>query len=407
MVMNSSKRINTQQPESIISSDEAILSIEEAQENVYCFLSDIVKQLPPEGALQEFKRLFIEHNDTIISEPVAEIYKIVISNNQEAFRHTIKRCCYILINNWKLDRNYQFIQKLIEILASPTISQNSLSPTIRQLRSWVKDFVISRDYQDLKLFAAKFDKTALSSRYSSNVLVAQSTNSKNPVEQREAAQHRAKQLNYRYKFDLAMYMAGSQSASTNKKSKNLDGLPDDVMHLIKTIVAKRNPATYTVITNAFLEQNKNVKYKEFKKNLQKYLIFSSEKQENVNVLKESLVSKLSILYQKEDEKMITNELILKTSTQIINCLTIENYGEPSKLFILLMSQGNPLTLVIVLLKIILVCRASRPHLETCIAGIIRYYEDASEENRKRAVNFLEIYNIMIAIYADNLPVKLN
>jgi hypothetical protein len=71
-----------------------------------------------------------------------------------------------------------------------------------------------------------------------------------------------------------------------------------------------------------------------------------------------------------------------------------------------MSQGNPLTLVIVLLKIILICPNARTHLENCIAKLIQYYVDYPEDECKWVINFFEIFNITFAIHADNVQYNL-
>jgi hypothetical protein len=56
--------------------------------------------------------------------------------------------------------------------------------------------------------------------------------------------------------------------------------------------------------------------------------------------------------------------------------------------------------VLILLKLILISPNSRIHLETKIAQIIKYYMDSPEKQCKWLINFLEIFNITFAIYAD-------
>ncbi len=73
---------------------------------------------------------------------------------------------------------------------------------------------------------------------------------------------------------------------------------------------------------------------------------------------------------------------------------------------LLISQGHALTLVIILLKIILICNNSRRHLETRIAHLIRFYENYPEDECKGVINFMEIFNITFAIYAENVEYNL-
>jgi hypothetical protein len=66
-----------------------------------------------------------------------------------------------------------------------------------------------------------------------------------------------------------------------------------------------------------------------------------------------------------------------------------------------MNEGHPLTAVVLLLKIVLICKPARIHLESCIADLIGYYDKFPEESIWMK-NFIEIFNIMFAIYADNM-----
>jgi hypothetical protein len=387
-------------------------SIRQAQETVYCFLLEIVKHWSPEEVLLEFKRLFIYHVDSISSDAIQAVYEIVFSNNEEEFRNTLKRSCYILVNNWDATRNYKPIQELVQIFADPKSSRTTLSPTLKRLRLWIEHFVASRDYQELKLFAARYDERETgpwSSRYTSYLLVPQYIDLKNPIEQREAARALSKQLKDRFKFELAMYVARCQSSVATKDSKplkNPTALGDEVLRLVKAIVAKRGPFSYTNLANIFVKQIQSLTYREFKQSLQKYLIFSVENQSFVEKLNKKMTEKFENLYTVHDDDPVSNALILRTCNRVIEYLTTENQRDPSQLFVLLLSQGNPITLVIVLLKIILICKHARTHLEARIAELIQYYQSFPEEECQWVVNFLEIFNVTFAIHAENVQYNL-
>ncbi len=95
--------------------------------------------------------------------------------------------------------------------------------------------------------------------------------------------------------------------------------------------------------------------------------------------------------------------MLKTCNKLIELLTTENRCKPSQLLRKLTVEVHPLTLVILLLKIVLICRPSRTHLESCIADLIKYYDSHPEESIWMS-NFMEIFNIIFAIYADNMVI---
>lgn len=312
-------------------------SIEEAQESIYCFLLDIVKDWSPEGVLQEFKYLFIQHTNSANSEPLQALYDIVLSDNEAEFYCTIKRCCYILLNNWKATKKDKYIQQLIESLFEVDNSKQS-SATISRLKNLVQNFVNSKDYEELKIFASKCQSQIhWSDRYTSNLSVPRSNNARKQTEQRHTAQDRAKPLEYRSKLELAMYMSRSSSTNVNKRSKNPTQLGNEVLRLIKIMVAKQEPSSYANIANTFIKQNKQINYQQFKQRLYKYLIYFPGNRDVTDTSKLNLLQKLALLNDNCHEQTLTETLLLRTCNRLIDYLTTENHRVPSQLFISLLS----------------------------------------------------------------------
>lgn len=399
------------QTERLIQSKKRGVLTQQAQEILYTFLLELVKQQPPAKILLEFKRLFIDYEPSAGNEKAFKaLSKLITLNNEKEFLHTLKRSCYILVNNWDVARNHSAIKELIELFSDCKINKRNLSSTLVRLNTWLTNFVNSQDYYELKLFIARHgysDKEHWSNRYTSYLLVPQYTNLSNPVEQREAARTLSKKLKDQFKFDLAMYTAYSNpSVQKNKKIKNPTGLGDEVLRFFQMIVVKRGSFSYENLANIFIEQTRDIKYSKFKDCFQKYLVFSVANKDFVEVLNKRLSEKLEGLYENYHEEQLNEALLLRTCNKVIDYLTTEDHKEPSALFILLLSQGNPLTLVIVLLKIILVCPNVRTHLEDCIAKLILYYMDYPEDECRWVVNFFEVFKITFAIHADNVQYNL-
>ncbi len=377
---------------------------------IYKFLVGIVKESSPEAVLREFRQLFIYQVDCSNPDALNALYKIVLEKNEAEFRNTLKRSCYILINNWDASRQHTPIQELIKLFEDKKISEDTTSATLDCVRTWLNNFVNSKDYEDLKLFASRYDiQSEWAHRYTSYLLVPQYINLNNPIEQREAARARAKRLKDKFKFDLAMYTAHSQSPvarDTKLQKPNPTGLGDDVLRLIKAIVAKRGPFSYANLANIFVKQTQDVNYKFFKHSLSKYLLFSVANKNFVNAFQKNMSEKLYVLYEDYDEEIVNDALILRTCNRVIEYLTTENNREPSGLFALLLSQGNPLTLVVILLKVILISPNSRTHLEANIAALIQYYQKFPEIECRWLITFLEVFNITFAIYAENVKYNL-
>lgn len=402
------------QSEAPIKATSRGLTPQQAQEMIYQFLLNLVRKQPPAQVLLEFKQLFIDYDSCGSSAEVSRaVAELIFTNNEKEFRHTLKRSCYILVNNWDTYRNHGSIKELVDLFVDTKIHKKSLSANINRLRTWLTNFVDSQDYYELKLFLAKYgygDKEHWSHRYTSYLLVPQYTNFDNPIEQREAARTLSKKLKNQFKFDLAMYTAHSQSFVNSipqyKIPVNPTGLGDEVLRFIKMIVAKRGTFSYENLANIFIEQTRGINYKHFKHCLQNYLIFSVSQKDFVDILSNKLSNKLELLYESYHQESIDDALLLRTSNKVIEYLTTEDQNGPSGLFILLLSQGNPLTLVIVLLKIILLCPNARTHLENCIAKLIQYYIGYPEDECQWVVNFFEVFNITFAIHAGNVQYNL-
>lgn len=384
----------------------------EAQEAIYAFLLDAVKHYPAEEVLEEFKRLFIQHVDTVSSNTLPALYEIIFANDAREFRNTLKRSCYILINNWETSRQHKAIQDLILLFADPLIQRRTVSPTLKRLRSWLNAFVHSQDYEDLKLFAARYlppqeREQHWTSRYTSYLLTSQFADTDNPEEQRQAARMAAQQLRDRFKLDLALYTAKSQMARSHSDvPNNPTGLGDGVLRLIKTIVMRRGTFSYANLANIFVRQIQGIRYESFKKSLLRYLLFALPDEDAALAIRQNLGHKLDELYVDHHDDEINNALLLRTCNRVIEYLTTEDRESPSQLFCILLANGNSLPIVSVLLKLILICRNSRTHLETRIADLVRYYKDESEDDCRWVINFFEVFNVTFTIYTENVEYSL-
>lgn len=130
MTANSLQSIHDEQPlfkEKLKNSD-----IQVVQEKIYIFLIEIVKVWSPEDVLREFKRLFLENLDSVSLDSAPGIYRLLnLIDNEQDFRNTLKRCCYILVNNWENHRKYKYIQELVQLLL--TINQTDKKKIIEKI----------------------------------------------------------------------------------------------------------------------------------------------------------------------------------------------------------------------------------------------------------------------------------
>ena len=384
--------------------------IARSQETIYRYFVTRVKQDPPETILAEFKRLFIYHVEVSNIDVHQALFNLAFANQEDEFIYTLKRCCYILINNWEAARNHQAVRDLVSSFEHETIGRTSHAIPEKRLRTWTVEFVRSADYEEIKLFSQRFDKDAdnWSDRYTSYLLVSQYTNLDNSAEQRHAAKVRSQELKEQFKFDLAMYTTRLQFSSHAEAEppRNPTQLGDKLLHLIKTILLRKGPYSYANLAHIFLEQIQGIQYDEFKVALQRYLHFAIDDSAFTQLMDNTLATKFDVLYREYDEQPITKALLLRTCNRVVEFMTTEDRKTPSPLFALWVAQNNPLTLVTIMLKLILISKPTRVHLEARIAELIRYYKDYPETECKWLINFMEVLNIAFAIYADNVQYNL-
>jgi uncharacterized protein YjbI with pentapeptide repeats len=388
-------------------------NLQQAQEVIYQYLTNLIRNYSPETVLEEFKHLFVYCDSTVGSEGLQALYKIIFNNDEQEFKNTLKRACFILINNWSFQRKYNYIQELIQFLAEDTDKHQTLSASLKRLRSWVSNFIKSQDYQDLKLFASPYsseERGYWSHRYTSYLLVPQYLNPKNPKEQRDLARNLSNKLKEKYKLDLAMYTARCNSPVLKKQEiqeiNNPTKLGEELTDYVRKVISRTTLFNYTDQAHLFLQETRELQYQDFKKRLQQYLFFSLESVSFLDITKNKLQESLKNLYEARHKDNLNIDLLLRTSRQVVEWLTTENGREPSYLFTLLATQGNTLTLVIILLKIVLICEYVRTHLEVCIAHLIHYYDKYPEKECQWFINFLEVFNLVFAIYTENVQYNL-
>lgn len=390
------------------------LSLAQAQQVIYDFLLEIVKFWHPQDVLQEFRHLFIHHTDSVSSQTLPALHVILFANNEPEFRNTIKRCCYILVNNWEVARQFDAIQDLVDIFSDPLIQRRTLSPTLKRLRHWLTRFLESDDFEELRLFAARYTEERTlnrpedwTARYTPYLLVPQYINEDNPIEQRQAARALSRRLKDKFKFDLAMYTAYSQNGQDRDRPvDNPTALGDSALRLVKAIVARRGEFSYKNLARLFLEQIKESSYGDFKKSLTRYLLYTVSGNPISKQIQEQLDARLINLYTESDFELWDSSLMLRTSNRIVDYLMTEDQEQPSPLFSMILSQGNALTLAIILLKLVLISRQTLPYMETRVASLIRYYEQFPRSECQWVINFLEVFQITFAIYGDNTEYNL-
>lgn len=382
-----------------------------AQQQIYDELLDAVRHAPPVEALAEFESLFFGNTGSQDADVSPFLYRILFADDEAEFRNTLKRACYILVNNWDLSRHSDMVHALLALFKQPSLTKTTFSPSLKRLRQWLLSFAQSQDFEELTLFAtqrtAPYQSSSWSNRYVSYQLTSQYVNESNSLEQREAARTMSRRLKNKFKHDLAMYTAFSQNSSRlGHKYTNPTVLGDEVLRLIKAILVRRGQFSYRNVARIFQQQTFEAPYSNFKDSLLEYMCFSIGQPEFVAALETYVTEKLPELYPQHDADPVDPSLSLRTCNRLIDMLTTEDEHYPSKLFVRLMAQGNPLNIVVVLLKLVLISPNSQLYLEARLADLINYYKQFMEAECRGIVQFLEICGVTFAIYSENVEYNL-
>ncbi|WP_413162191.1 pentapeptide repeat-containing protein [Capilliphycus salinus ALCB114379] len=406
--MTNGCKYNDYQAESYSGAYPTIPDPELDQEVIYQFFIQCIRQWEPQDVLDEFENIFIHLSCPDSLRVVEAITNIIESKQEFIFINTLKRVCYILINNWYINRKHQYVQKLIDLLEETQEDESiAIDQNLNRLGNWLRNFFNSAEYQTIKNCALK-SKKDWSHRYTSYLLVPEYIdNDENSKEQKEFARNLSKQLKDKYKFDLAMYVARSNStAILGERRTNPTQLGDEVIQLIKKTISTQRISSYTQQAKLFLRDTQDLNYAEFKKALPEYLMIANNAPFPINKVREKLIKKLDFIYTHYEERTINKGLIIRTCNRLIETLTTEDNKTPSPIFTLLTTHGNPLTLVIMLLKIVLICSAARTYLELCISKLIQQYQDYEEHQCQRLIHFLEVFNLVFTIFTENVQFHL-
>ena len=372
-----------------------------------CFL-DNVKIQSPDWLLQAFEDLFILLNDLENSVIHQALNKIVVFNQEQTFNNILRRSCYILVNNWKFSRNYQYIQKLLDLFSRSLLEESISSPVHQRLRKWLINFTNSEDYQQIRNFLSQQENPKNSNSSNNEIIAAQNLDFEKYRKQQALEQIKAKQNQKQFKFDLAMYTARPYDSTNHSqiKSNNPTILGNKVVKIIQKILIKKGLFNNRNIANIFLKQTQGYLYKDFKQSLLIYLMFSFRKDYLMKGLEVKINSFLDSLYQDYHEEICDSDLLLRTCNRLVELLTTQNRKEPSSLFTFLSTQDRYIVLALLLLKLILISGYSYTHLECCLNNLSRYYQDNSDIDNKWLLKLLDILKVTLTVHANNVDYDL-
>ncbi len=345
--------------ESILKKDEFVLATtndvfglnnqrtpEEIEEIICQYFLIKVEEESSQWMFNEFDNLFILGNR--VSNKVIQKYleKLISWEKEEVFIRTLKRCCFILLNNWKTRRSYEYCDKLITFLNG--VKNNVVIPVDKtdEMRiRWIIKYLKSDEYEAMKNFAGQH--LGGSPSFAKHLQSVPSSNSKSHVDNFEYVEYISHKYNYQ---------------------------------LIKK---------YHLQAKEFNQKSLGVPYQNIKNDLYEYIFSDIEANDSLfDLVKDKIYQDIDNYYEGEQDKLWDSNLSLRTFNKILDKITISKEKSPSSVFMSLITQGYLSIWINILIKIILVSPHSNKYLDYCITNLIEYYRHSTVFDFEWLINML-------------------
>lgn len=384
-----------------------------------------VQKEAPQQLIERFRMLFIEGQNYPEPEIVGALHRILISKQAEPrFQHILNRCCYILINHWRWhSKNQPAIPLLVGLFKNYTVSVEQTRSS-RRLQELVQLFTQSEKYCSLERFAKVLEQSHQSRAKAVECPLAQIINrypylyphylhrDGSAFENRQIIQELQSQRQHEFGIHLSQYATylirrvqverqahSSQSKQIIKPVPNPTLLSDrDLFLALRQFVGKVDGShTYRDLAQLFLTRTCQVRsYGDFKRELYDYLIASIKPEYGRHQFNQRLANHLKNTFPECDSQRVNNILLAQTCRQLFNFLVASPKHPEHLFFIDLISNNGSLKTTGLLLKIALLSRQVKPHLEQRFSILFDHYESQTINNILWLVESLENLNIALA-----------
>ncbi len=424
---------------------------------LYNHLLDCVQTESPTQLLDRFRRLFID--GTSYPEPsIAAVLERITASAlaEQKFHEILNRCCYILINRWRMQSKHKaeaMIADLVAVFQSPSLSSGvgaSHACSSKPLQQLMQQFVESEEYRSLQRLVqvvapapapsvqvvppgpaprtpvvdpdrALINKTPkgierplgqLITRYPylyNHYLLSEGSTSehKQTILQLQAQKQRQFEINLsRYTtYLMRRIQIEGQTSSTREPQiiqpvQNPTLLSDrELFVALKQFVGKvEGSYTYRELAQCFLTHScQTPSYLAFKGDLYDYLITSIDPEYGKHQFYQRLYKHLQNTLSEFDSHKVNDILVLRTCNQLFNFL-VESPQRPEHLFFIdLVSNIGPVGTTGLLLKIVLLSRQAKPHLEKRFSLLFNHYESQTVNDIVWFVKSLENLNVALIV----------
>lgn len=173
--------------------------------------------------------------------------------------------------------------------------------------------------------------------------------------------------------------------------------------------ANKIPPGYTIqnLSLEFLSHQKTIPtYKTFKKNLYQYLISIIDPEYGKHRFNQQLYDKLKSILADCHSQQLSEFLMLRTYTQLLNFLVVESQQNLSHyIFTDLIANLGTTQTTGFLLKLILLYPKLKPHLESRLAILFEHYESVECQRISWFIKVLENFQMAFSIHFGKLDLS--
>ncbi|MDY7013037.1 MAG: hypothetical protein SVX43_05450, partial [Cyanobacteriota bacterium] len=387
---------------------------------IYC-----VEKESSEDLLKRFRQLFIEGNypDPDVRDALERI--IAFLRHEQQFQYLLYRCCTILINHWGVRPKQRAASAELVRLLQHSPKTQAVSPIAKRLEELRDIFLQSEEFLRLKRLREEIlewqnlDRilelrpiqpvtplNQLLGRYPylySHRLISGTSS----LEYRQKVRQRQSERQRQFEIELAQYATYLTRQSSKGTIPNLPGgnslsnptlLSDEQLYdALQQFVGKVDGSyTHQDLAQLFLSRIPRLQsYQAFKADLYEYLIATIDPRYGQTSFYQRLDWQLKNTFPEKDDRPPDKFLIVKTCSRLFKFL-IESPEHPNfYLFLdLIFNLGETKTMGL-LLKIILLSRPVRPHLEQRFSALFNYYDTLKTEEITWLVKALENLNIAL------------
>jgi hypothetical protein len=399
-----------------------------AEQIIYTYLIRCAELLPPEKAIAEFKRLFLDgttHTDANLWRAIGHI--VNSQHSEREFKFILNRSFYIYVNRWLMRPQLsRYIPQLVNLLEN--LPENPVrSRTGQKLRLLVHQFYQTDQYHALRNLSQVIQSRIatepkpetrvrdLIHRYPclfDYTLLTEDS----PDEQRHEVRKLRQESQQQFETDLSRYIAYRKINTTSYQQNLVIPASDSTgqtLYTNPTLLSDRQldyaityfggrmdgKNTQQDLARKFLAYSRDARsYRSFKDDLYVYLIQGIDPKYGQSRFNQRLYQQLQTTLPENDAHKMNEMLLVNTCRKLLNFLVVESTQNPQHFVFNDLTSNLGVTRTIgLLMRVVLLCHKVRYHLEKRFAILFTNYEDTTRSVSNWLVEALENLNVALSI----------